>query len=565
MSDSPYLPAFADATWLNPAQRARDMDSASAGQADVLVIGGGVTGAGVALDAVSRGLSVVLVEAGDIAIGTSSRSGKTFHGGLRYLEQLNLKLVAHAIEERDLMVKTLCPHIARPESFLYPLTSQWERLYVGAGVAMYDLFGFKGKAVPRQKHFGQRGLKAHIPSIDDERIVGGIQYYDAMMDDARHTLAVARTAAGLGAKVITRAPVIDFMKAGQQVTGVVVRDALTGEQHSLSARAIINAGGIWASDLQQLAGAHTFNVQPAKGVHILLRPEALQSDTGILARATDSVIIARRWYGYWLVGTTDTLWHGDKSHPVADAADIDYLLDNLNRYLSRKISRADVLGTYAGLRPLLKPHGDADMTSALSRDHAVIEGPPGLTTIVGGKYTTYRRMAADAVDAAVRPLGITARSRTATLPLLGARQWPAVRASGPQIAQRYKLTLPDAERLLQRHGDRVRDVLALADADAMLAQPLPGAPQYLTAEIVHAVAAEGARSLDDVLMRRTHLSIECADGGLHLALFVARLIAPHLGWSTADMAAQLDRYRALIHAERAALDSAVPVPATQQT
>lgn len=557
MPDSSSLPAFADATWLNPAQRSRDLESATAGEADVLVIGGGVTGAGVALDAVSRGLSVVLVEAGDIAVGTSSRSGKTFHGGLRYLEQLNLKLVAHAIEERDLMVKTLCPHMARPESFLYPLTRQWERLYVGAGVLLYDLFGLRGGAVPRQKHFGRRGLKAHVPSIDDQRIVGGIQYYDAMMDDARHTLAVVRTAAGLGARVITGAPVIDFIRVGQQVTGVVVRDILTGQHHTLSARAVVNAGGVWAADLQQLAGAHTFNVQPAKGVHILLRPEAIQSDTGILARATDSVIIARRWYGYWLVGTTDTLWHGDKSHPVAEAADVDYLLGNLNQYLSRKVGRADVLGTYAGLRPLLKPHGDAATTSALSRDHAVIDGPPGLTTIVGGKYTTYRRMAADAVDAAVLPLGVAARSRTATLPLLGADRWPAVRASGPQIAQRYQLTLPDAERLLQRHGDRVRDVLALADGDAALALPLPGAPQYLTAEVVHAVLAEGARSLDDVLMRRTHLSIECADGGLALAPFVARLIAPHLGWPDADVAAQLDKYRALIHAERGALQPGI--------
>lgn len=560
--DSSSIPAFADTSWLNLAQRARDLASAAKGQADVLIIGGGVTGAGAALDAVARGLSVVLVEAGDIAVGTSSRSGKAFHGGLRYLEQLNLKLVAHAIEERDLMVKTLCPYMARPESFLYPLTRQWERLYVGAGVALYDLFGLKGGAVPRQKHFGRRALKAHFPSIDDQRVVGGIQYYDALMDDARHTLAVARTAAGLGARVITRAPVVDFMKVGRQVTGVVVQDTQTGQRHTVSARAIVNAGGVWADDLQQLAGAHTFRVQPAKGVHLLLRPEAIQADTGILARATDSVIIARRWYGYWLVGTTDTLWHGDKSRPVAEAADVDYLLDNLNAYLSRKVSRADVLGTYAGLRPLLKPHGDADATSALSRDHAVIDGPPGLTTIVGGKYTTYRRMAADAVDAAVRPLGISARSRTATLPLLGADQWSEVRSSGPGIAQRYQLTLPDAEGLLRRHGDRVRDVLALADADPVLARPLPGAPQYLTAEIVHAILAEGAATLDDVLVRRTHLSIECADGGLALAPFVARLMAPHLGWSATDTAMQLDNYRALIQAERAALDPARPAHAT---
>ena len=550
----------ADATWLHPAQRQRDLDEASHSVADVLVIGAGVTGAGAALDAAARGLSVVLVEAGDIAIGTSSRSGKTFHGGLRYLEQLNFKLVAHAIEERDLMVKVLCPHMARPESFLYPLThAGWERPYVGAGVLLYDLFGLKGSAVPRQRHFGRAALKRHVPSIDTQRVVGGIQYYDALTDDARHTLAVVRSAAGRGAKVITRAPMINFIKSGERVKGIVVQDALTGKQHRLAARAVISATGIWADEVQQRAGANTFKVQPAKGAHILLRPEALQSDTGILARATDSVIIARRWYGYWLVGTTDTPWDGDKGQPVADAADIDYLLDNLNAYLERKVSRADVLGTFAGLRPLLKSVGSG-ATSALLRDHAVIDGPPGLTTVVGGKYTTYRRMAADAVDAAVRPLGVTAASSTATLPLVGAVDWLKVRDSAGELAQRFNLSKPDAGRLLQRHGDRVRDLTALADADPKLAATLPGAPQYLVAELIYAVIAEGATTLTDVMTRRTHLSIELADGALALAPFVAKRIAPHLGWSDDEMRRQVDSYGARIAAERAALREAVEAP-----
>jgi glycerol-3-phosphate dehydrogenase len=552
---------LADATWLNPAQRRRDLADASRTVADIVVIGAGVTGAGAALDAAARGLSVVLVDGGDIAIGTSSRSGKTFHGGLRYLEQLNFKLVAHAIEERDLMVKVLCPHIARPESFLYPLThAWWERPYVGAGVLLYDLFGLKGGAVPIQRHFSRTSLKKHVPSIDTKRVIGGIQYYDAMMDDARHTLAVVRTAAGLGTKVITRAPLVDFIKEGERVAGIVVRDTSTGERHRIAARAVVSATGIWADEIQQLAGANTFRVQPAKGVHILLRPQALQSDTGILARATDSVIIARRWYGYWLVGTTDTPWAGDKSQPVAEAADVDYLLDNLNAYLERKVSRADVLGTFAGLRPLLKSVGEVDSTSALSRDHAVIDGPPGLTTIVGGKYTTYRRMAADAVDAALRPLGVTTASSSATLPLLGAVQWQAVCNSAPDLARRFGMTPADAGRVLQRHGDRVRDLLALADADPALNSTLAGAPQYLVAELVYAVVAEGAQTLADVLARRTHLSIELVDGALALAPFVAAQIAPHLGWSDAETRQQIAAYGGFVAAERAALRHANAAP-----
>ena len=548
-----------DPTRLNLEQRARDLAdataTATAAAADLIVIGAGVTGAGAALDAAARGLSVVLVEAGDLAVGTSSRSGKTFHGGLRYLEQLNFKLVAHAIAERDLMVKKLCPHIARPESFVYPLTHHLERPYVGAGVLLYDLFGLKEKAVPRQRHFSRRGLKSHMPSIDSNLVVGGIQYYDALMDDARHTMALARTAAGLGARVLTRAPVVDFMKEQGRVAGVVIEDRRSGLRHTIRARAVINAGGVWADELQQLAGANTFSVQPAKGVHLLLRADAIDADTGLLARAADSVIIARRWYGYWLVGTTDTVWTGSKSRPVAEAADVNYLLRNLNRYLQRKVERSHILGTFAGLRPLLKPVGEHGATSALSRDHAVIPGPPGLTTIVGGKYTTYRLMAADAVDAASADLGSVAASSTADLPLIGAARWDATRGRAGEIATRTGLTEAAVVNLLKRHGDRVDDVLGLAANNSALGRPLAGAPQYLAAELVHAVEAEGAQTLADVLVRRTHLSIELPDGGIGIAPQAAELVAASLGWNEATAASEVERYRAFVRAERTALEA----------
>lgn len=552
-----FLSPPAAATRLDPVRRAADLAAAAASTADVLVIGAGVTGAGAALDAAARGLKVVLVEAGDLACGTSSRSGKAFHGGLRYLEQLNFQLVAHAIAERDLMVNRLCPHMAWPESFVYPLTHKgWERVYVGAGVTLYDLFGLKGRAVPLQRHFSRAGLKRHIPSIDAGRVIGGIQYHDALMDDARHTLAVARTAAGLGARVLTGLPVRDFLKEGGRVAGVVVEDRDSGTRHTLRARAVINAGGIWADELQRLAGASTFRVQPAKGVHLLLPASAIRSDAGILARATDSVIIARRWYGYWLVGTTDTPWDRDKGRPVAERADIDYLLDNLNRYLADKVTAADVLGVFAGLRPLLRPVEGMDATSALSRDHAVLPGPDGLTTIVGGKYTTYRRMAADAVDAAVAPLGVTTPSRTATLPLVGATRWAEVRAQAGTIAARHRLAPALVDLLLRRHGDGIEEVLALGQKRPQWLRPLDGAPRYLPAELIHAVRAEGARTLADVMVRRAHLSIELPDGGLALAPQVVALIAPHLGWSPERQQQEKASYRALIEAERAALRAA---------
>jgi glycerol-3-phosphate dehydrogenase len=529
---------------LSPDSRRAALATARTGAFDVAVVGGGITGAGVALDAASRGLSVVLVEAGDIAAGTSSRSGKTMHGGLRYLEQLNLKLVAEALHERDLAVRVLAPHLVTPEPFLYPLTKRWERPYVGAGVALYDLMAMAGtgQGVPHHRHLSRRGVHRESPGLA-ATVTGGIQYYDGRMDDARHTLAVARTAAAHGAVVLTHARVVGVHRGGVTV-------AAGDDRFDIAASVVVNAAGVWAAQVQALAGASTFTVQPAKGVHLVIDEPAFDSRTGILARADDSVIILRRWFGHWLLGTTDTAYDGDRGAPTVDGADVDYLLRNVNRYLARPLSRADVLGTFAGLRPLLASR-DAATTSALSRDHAVITGPAGMVTVVGGKYTTYRRMARDAVDAAGRVLGRTLPpTPTAELPLVGAAGWSAVRNRAGRIAADHGVDIADVDRMLHRYGDETETVLEPARTDPSLRRPIAG---HLAAEFRFAVTHEGARTLTDVMVRRTRISIERPDGGADAAPDIAGLVAPVLGWDAARQAAEVSSYRAEWARDRAGL------------
>jgi len=542
-----------DRTRLCAEQRTWSLTAATSRVHDLVIIGGGVTGAGCALDAAARGLSVVLVEAGDIAIGTSSRSGKTFHGGLRYLEQLNFSLVAAAIAERDLMVRTLCPHLARPEPFLLPLTRHRQRPYIGAGVAVYDLMGLRRRAVPHHRHHGVAGTLRLAPCLEADGLVGAISYSDVRVDDARHTLAVARTAAGLGARILTRARVTAVESEHGRISGVTVEDRLTGLQHRIRARAVVNATGVWAADLEQLSGSHTFDITASKGVHLVLRGSALDSHTGLLARADDSVIVARRWWDHWIVGTTDTPLTGDRRTPVATAEDVDYLLAQLNRYLRSPVTLDDVVGVYAGVRPLLSPtagSGDA-ATSALSRDHTVITGPTGLVTVVGGKYTTYRRMAADAVNAAVEVTGLphVPASSTSSLPLIGAAGWRELVGRVPELAQQHGVSESTIERLLSRYGSSFPAVLDEQPV-GIDRQEWSG---YLTAELIHAVTHEGAMTLSDVLTRRTHLAIETEDGAVADAPAIAALLAPYCGWDAATTAEQVTDYLSEVAADRVAL------------
>jgi glycerol-3-phosphate dehydrogenase len=548
---------------LSPAQRRDALTSASSTRHDIVVVGGGVTGAGVALDAASRGLSVVLLEADDLAAGTSSRSGKTVHGGLRYLEQLNFSLVAEALRERDLMIRTLAPHLVSPQPFLFPLTKHWERPYIGAGVLLYDLMAWAGHTggrggVPHHRHLSRRGALREAPGLAANVITGGLQYYDGRMDDARYVVTLARTAASHGAEVISRARVVGLLTANGRVVGVRARDVLSGEEFEVAGSVVVNAAGVWAADIQAMAGAASFQVTPAKGVHLLVGHDSFDSRTGILARAEDSVIILRKWFGHWLLGTTDTAYHGNRAAPSVADEDVDYLLRNVNRYLARPLGRPDVLGAYAGLRPLLAPVRARAATSALSRDHTVLEQPAGLVTVVGGKYTTYRVMARDAVDAAGRALGRTLPpSPTSALPLLGASGWRAVANRLGLLAAEYSIPEERLRRMLHRYGDELPAVLAPIRDDPALAHPFPAAPEYLPSEFRYAVTHEGALTLTDVLARRTHLSIERPDGGSAAAPEVAALLAPLLGWDDTRMRQEVAHYR---EEHRHALPAALVVP-----
>ncbi|MGE0220892.1 FAD-dependent oxidoreductase, partial [Mycolicibacterium sp.] len=411
---------------LSPAGRAQTLDRLATEELDVLVIGGGVTGAGCALDAATRGLAVGLVEARDYAAGTSSRSSKLFHGGLRYLEQANFGLVFEALRERSLALNTLCPHLAKPIPFIYPVRSGYERGYAGLGIGLYDAIG-AGRGVPgHHRHLGRRKTLQSFPSGKRSAIRGAIRFYEGLVDDARHTMTLARTAAHFGALCANGVRVSDFVREGDRVCGVAAVDTQTGGRFRIRARQIINAAGVWTDEIQAMVGGRgQFQVRASKGVHLVVPRNRINSATGVITRTATSLLFIIPWGTHWIIGTTDTDWNLDLAHPAASSSDIDYLLDQANSLLEDPLHRDDVVGVYAGLRPLLA--GESDSTSTLSREHAVASPVRGLTVIAGGKYTTYRVMAADAVDAAVHGLERTvAPSCTEQVPLLGADGYRAV-------------------------------------------------------------------------------------------------------------------------------------------
>src|SRR5215217_3513331 len=418
----PVVPA------LGPDQRARAWAELAEQPFEVLVVGGGVTGAGVALDAATRGLRTALVEARDFASGTSSRSSKLFHGGLRYLQSFDFGLVREALHERDLSVTRLAPHLVKPVPFLYPLTHHWERPYVTAGLTLYDglaRIAALSTPLPLQKQLTRTGARKLFPALKPDSLVGAVRYYDAQADDARHTLSVARTAAAYGATVLNSAEVISFAHAGGRVTGARVRDVETGREVDVKAEVVVNATGVWTDDIQTLVGGRgRFHVRASKGVHIVVPRDRINGEVGLILRTEKSVLFVIPWGSHWIVGTTDTDWTLDKAHPAASRADIDYILEHLNAVLKVPVTHDDIQGVYAGLRPLLS--GESESTSSLSREHAVARPQPGLISIAGGKYTTYRVMAADAIDAALEDVGgPVPPSVTDMIPLVGAEGYHA--------------------------------------------------------------------------------------------------------------------------------------------
>jgi len=542
--------ALPDAGSLNPAQRARAVDRLRSETFDVLVVGGGSTGTGAALDAATRGLSVGLVEARDFASGTSSRSSKLIHGGLRYLEQLEFHLVREALRERSLLLNVIAPHLVQPVSFLYPLTHRvWERAYVGSGMLLYDeLGGHQG--MRRHRHLTKRGALRIAPALRADSLVGALQYQDAQVDDARHTLAVARTAARFGAAVANSMSVIGFLREGGRVAGVHVRDHVTGEQFDVRAQVVVNATGVWTDELQHLVGERgKFHVTASKGIHLVVPRDRLQLDTGLILRTETSVLFVIPWGRHWLIGTTDTEWTLDKSHPAASRADIDYVLERLNAVLESPLGADDVQGVYAGLRPLLT--GESESTSKLSREHAVASPVPGLVAIAGGKYTTYRVMGRDAIDLAVHMLDArVSGSVTDVTPLVGADGFRALWNARYRLATQSGLHVARIEHLLHRHGSRIHDLLELIADRPELREPLPEADAYLAVEALYATSHEGALHVDDVLARRTRISIESWDRGVAAARPVARLMAEVLGWSDAEIDREVALYEARVQAER---------------
>ncbi len=543
------------ATALSPEFRAQSLDRLASIELDVLVIGGGVVGAGCALDAATRGLTVGLVEARDFASGTSSRSSKLIHGGLRYLEMLDFRLVFEALGERGLLMDRLAPHLVRPVSFLYPLTHRfWERWYAGAGVLLYDVLArLSGRErLPYHRHLTRRGARQIMPSLRKSALIGALQYYDAQVDDARHTMFLSRTAATYGALVASRTRVIGLLRQGERVTGAVVRDLESDQEISIRARQVVNATGVWTDETQALAGERgQFNVRASKGIHLVVPRDRIRSKSGLILRTETSVLFVIPWGRHWIIGTSDTDWALDKAHPAASANDIDYLLRHVNEVLDQPLTAADVEGVYAGLRPLLS--GESEATSKLSREHAVAHTVPGLVVVAGGKYTTYRIMARDAVDEAVHGLGSVldrrvAVSCTENVPLLGAEGYQALWNARHELVGRSGLHSVWVEHLLHRYGTLISEVLDLIAADPSLGEPLSGA-DYLRAEIAYAASHEGARHLDDVLTRRTHISIETFDRGIGVCEEVASLMGDVLGWSAGQVRIEIEHYRMRVAAE----------------
>jgi glycerol-3-phosphate dehydrogenase len=537
---------------LNPQQRAEDLSRLAKEHFDVLVIGGGINGVGVALDAVTRGLTVALVEGNDFASGTSSRSSKLIHGGLRYLEQYDFKLVREALHERELLVSSLAPHLVKPVAFLYPLHEKVkERTYVGAGLALYDaLRGFK-RALPGHKHLSQKTISEIAPSLRTDVVTGAIRYFDAQVDDARHTMMIARTAKRHGAAIITHAKVDSLIKKGKRVTGAVVADLDSKKKINVKASTVIMCAGVWSDQLHKSFGIEPgYEVKMSKGVHITLPGNAIKADEGIIIKTAVSVLFIIPWKDQWMIGTTDTEYLGDPNDPLADRSDVQYIIEQANRVLSPRISTEQVIGVFAGLRPLVANKKDID-TTKLSREHTVDRPVPGFVSLAGGKYTTYRVMAKDAVDMATNDITkLTNESVTSKLPIIGADGYWALTQQVDALAARYNLKSETIVHLLNRYGSDISDLLELISEDRKLATPVSRDLPYLKAEIVYSVISEGAQTVADVMERRTRIWFEAPNFGLDLAQSIADLIAPHLKWKAPQKKASIAEYVKLVESAK---------------
>ncbi len=527
---------------------------------DVLVIGGGITGAGVALDAATRGYRVSLVEQADFAGGTSSRSTKLVHGGLRYLARAELGLVAEALRERARLLR-LAPYLVRPQPFLLPLYNRmarplglllppplrgWTPPAVGLVLWGYDRLARADRL--RHRRLTAEEAVALVPALRTERLQTAFLLYDAAADDVRLTHAVLATARRFGAVTVNYACAASLLHDQGRVAGAVVEDRLNGRSVVVRARHVVNATGVWAEEVAALDSRPSFRLRPSKGVHLVLRREVLGSQVALILPETEDgrVAFVVPWAERALLGTTDDPYTGPLDVPAASRQEADYLLRHVRRYL-RRVESADVVGACAGLRPLVE--GGGGRVADLSRRHAVVESPRGLVSIIGGKLTTYRQMAQDTVDLLARRDGEERPCRTATLPLFGTEGL----AEAEQALASSGLAPEQQGHLLRSYGGASMEVLALGTADPTLLHPLVDGLPVVAAEVVYACQREQAVSLADVMFLRTRLSVLADDAGEGAVERVSELMATELGWSAGERRRQRERWEAAVEREREAL------------
>lgn len=530
-----------------PTGRAETRRALGAGPFDVLVVGGGITGAGVARDAALRGLRTALVEQDDFASGTSSRSSRLVHGGVRYLEHGQIALVFESSAERRIL-RRIAPHLVRPLAFVWPVYAgaRVPRWKLAAGLTLYDLLALF-RNVGRHERLNVSGVLAREPRLLREALRGGARYWDAATDDARLTLATIRSAAAAGAVVLNHARVASLHRSGARVTGARVVDGPSGEAIDVSAGVVVNAAGPWSDVVERMAvGAARPAVRGSKGVHVCV-PRSRIDNVGaltLLAPSDGRVMFVLPAGDFTIIGTTDTYETVEPDQVRASEADVSYLLAAANHFFpSAHLVRGDVVSAWAGLRPLTAANGGAEDPSAASREHAIAERVPGLVSVTGGKLTTYRAMARQVVDAAERSLGRRpTRTPTARLPLAGG----AIADVAAEIAEAATVVgdVVVATRLVHAHGDEWRGVWALVRDDAALGERIEATRPYLLAELAYAVRHELAITLGDLLIRRTPVAFETRDHGRSAARHVAAHVARWLGWSPVEMRAAIGEYDA---------------------
>lgn len=548
-------------TQLSPWKRQRSLDELARGNTvDVLVIGGGITGAGAALDAASRGLTVALVEAEDFASGSSSMSSKLLHGGLRYLAQLDVGLAHAAMTERSRLVDTIAPHLITQVPFIFPFKNGFsEELFIASGVTLYDVLSYSPgvrRVFPVHRRLGNRLLREHFESLDTENYRRGLRYFDGQIDDARLVLTVMRTAAGHGAHLLNRVRATSFLTDKGRVHGIGALDRESGRKVHIHARHTIIAAGPDSAAVQALPGMPRvvstgsespagLDVRSTTGTHIVVEGPAITGRTGLVARVDASLLMIVPWDGRWLIGTTNTANSAqpDRDHPAEE--DIQALVERANAVLRRPLTREHVVAAFAGRHTWVAPDSEAPARSIVSREHALAHPAPGATTVAGGRLTTYRLAAADAVDAALGPArAAETPSHTATLPLVGAAGYHVRVRQRQRLSNRYGWQEPRLRHLLGRYGDALDDLVGLLDERPELGLPLTNAPEYLAAEVVYAARFEGALHLDDVLMRRTRISAQFRRGGQDVAQEVAEILGAELGWSRGEQDGELAAYTA---------------------